>query len=71
MTSSIQSSAIQSSYAYNKRHAASKYYSVVVNTEDDSYEYEVEANSYKEASEKAQNIASTMTDVTYVEIYSI
>lgn len=71
MTSSIQSSVLKSGYSYNKRRAASKYYTVVVNTEDDSKEFEVEAATFAEASAKAQGIASRMTDVTYVEIYSI
>lgn len=71
MTSSILTSVLKSGYSNNKRRAASKYYTVVINTEDDYFEYEVEASNKAEASAKAQALASRMTDVTYVEVYSI
>ncbi len=46
-------------------------YQVVVNTEDgDSYEYEVEADTFAKATEIAEGFANDlMVDITYVECY--
>lgn len=42
-----------------------------VNTEDgESYEYEVEADTFSEACKQAEEMAySIYTDITYIEVY--
>lgn len=71
MTHNIQSSFITSGRIYNKRHYPGNFYQVVVNTEDgEAYEYEVEADTYAEATRQAEELAnSLMTDITYIEVY--
>ncbi|MBR6263228.1 MAG: hypothetical protein IKR05_08435 [Prevotella sp.] len=47
-------------------------FQVIVNTEEDgSFEYEVEADSFHEAVEKAEEMANSLTtDITYIEVYN-
>ena len=46
-------------------------YNVVINCEDgEFYEYEVEADTFAEATEIAENMAlDLMADITYIEVY--
>ena len=48
-------------------------YQVVINTEDgESYEYEVEADTFAKATEIAEGFANDlMVDITYVEVYEL
>ncbi len=57
----------------NRRRYTQGTYQVVINGEDGNYqEHEVEASSFKEAQDKANQIAAEcMIDITYVEIYKI
>ncbi len=69
MTHNIQSSLFQRIHSNHKYPAM--IYTVVINTEDESYEYEVEADTYHEACEKAEQMANDlMQDIVYIEIYS-
>lgn len=72
MTTSNQTSVI-TTRPYRHSRSAQSQYNVVVNAEDGNYqEFEIEASSFSEAEEKANQIAhETMTDITYVEIYKI
>lgn len=50
MTHSVQTSFIEKSHLYSKRYYPGNYYQVVINTEDgESYEYEVEADTFADA----------------------
>lgn len=71
MTTTIQTSAINIQSV--NRHSRLSIYSVIVNGEDgDCQKFEIEASSDEEANGKANDIAlSSMTDVTYVEVYKI
>ena len=57
---------------YNKRYYPGNFYQVIVNTEEgESYEYEVEADTFAEATEIAEGFANDlMTDITYIEVYN-
>ncbi len=47
-------------------------YKVVINGEEgESYEYEVEADSYAEASRQGEDLASGMVDIQYIEVYQL
>jgi len=72
MVHSVQTSFFSHSRLYNKRYYPGNYYQVVVNTEDgESYEYEVEADSFAEATKVAEGFANDlMTDITFIEVYS-
>ena len=52
---------------------ASNLYQVIINGEDGEYlEYEIEADSYAEASAKAEMLAAdAMVDISYIEAYLI
>lgn len=74
MTHSVQTSSfINKSRLYNKRYYCGNLYQVVVNTEDgESYEYEVEADNFADATSQAENFAmDLMVDITYIECYSM
>ncbi len=74
MTHSVQTSSFFSkSRLYNKRYYCGNLYQVVVNTEDgESYEYEVEADNFADATSQAENFAmDLMVDITYIECYSM
>ena len=71
MTHSIQTSFFTHSRLYNKRHYMGNLYQVIVNTEEgESYEYEVEADTFAQATEIAEGLANDlMADITYIEVY--
>ena len=72
MVHSVQTSFFSHSRLYNMRYYPGNFYQVVVNTEDgESYEYEVEADSFAEATKVAEGFANDlMTDITFIEVYS-
>lgn len=67
----VQQSFLTGGRIYSRRRYISDIYQVVVNTEDGgSYEYEVEADSYGEAAEIAEQRANDlMEDITFIEVY--
>lgn len=72
MTHSVQTSSLfNKSRLFSNRYYAGNLYQVVVNTEDgESYEYEVEADTFAEATKQAENFAlDLMADITYIECY--
>ena len=71
MTASVQTSFFSRSSLFNKRYYSGNLYTVYVNTEDgESHEYEVEADSFAEATRQAEEMAySLYTDITYIEVY--
>ena len=71
MTASVQTSFFSRSRLYNKRYYSGNLYTVYVNTEDgESHEYEVEADSFAEATSQAEEMAySLYIDITYIEVY--
>lgn len=51
---------------------SSNLYRVVVNGEEgEYYEYEVEADSFSDASSQGESLAAGMVDVQYIEVYQI
>ncbi|MBO5626783.1 MAG: hypothetical protein J5953_13480 [Prevotella sp.] len=47
-------------------------YKVVINGEDgEYYEYEVEADSYGEASTIGESLAAGLLDIQYIEVYQV
>ena len=51
---------------------SSNLYRVIVNGEEgEFYEYEVEAESFSEASRQGESLAAGMMDVQYIEVYQI
>ena len=51
---------------------SSNLYRVVVNGEEgEYYEYEVEADSFSDASRQGESLAAGMVDVQYIEVYQI
>ena len=70
MTHNIQTSIFTRGRLHS--HYAGNLYTVVVNTEDgEYYEYEIEADTFAEATAQAEEMAnSLMTDITYIEVYS-
>ena len=71
MTASVQTSFFSRSRLFNKRYYSGNLYTVYVNTEDgESHEYEVEADSFAEATRQAEEMAySLYVDITYIEVY--
>lgn len=71
MTASVQTSFFSRSRSFNKRYYSGNLYTVYVNTEDgESHEYEVEADSFAEATRQAEEMAySLYIDITYIEVY--
>ena len=54
------------------RYSSYNLYRVVINGEEgESYEYEVEADSYAEASRQGEDLASGMVDIQYIEVYQM
>ena len=52
--------------------ASSNLYRVVVNSEEgEYYEYEVEADSFSDASRQGESLSAGMVDVQYIEVYQI
>ena len=71
MTQSIQTSVFTHSRLYSKRYYPGNIYNVVINCEDgEYYSYEVEADSFNEATKIAEEMAlDMMADITYIEVY--
>ena len=71
MTASVQTSFFSRSRLFNKRYYSGNLYTVYVNTEDgESHEYEIEADSFAEATRQAEEMAySLYIDITYIEVY--
>jgi hypothetical protein len=71
MTQNVQTSVFTHSRLHGKRYYAGNLYTVRVNGEDNEYyEFEVEADTFAEATELAENMAyDLMVNVTYVEVY--
>ena len=72
MTHNVQTSIFTHGRIRNRRYYPANFYTVVVNTEDgESYEYEVEADTFADATHQAEDMAnSLMTDITYIEVYA-
>lgn len=73
MTHSVQTSFLGSCSLYEKRYYMGNYYQVVINTEDgENYEYEIEADSFADATRIAEEYAfDLMLDITYIEVYNM
>ena len=71
MTHNIQKSVFTSG-RLSSRYYAANLYTVYVNTEDgEYYEYEIEADTFADATRQAEEMAdSLMADITYIEVYS-
>ena len=71
MTQTIQPSVFTRSRLYGKRYFPGNIYNVVVNCEDgEYYEYEVEADTFAEATKQAEDMAlDLMADITFIEVY--
>ena len=72
MVHTVQSSFFTHGRLYNQhKYLAGGLYQVIVNTEDgESYEYEVEADTFAEATKMAEDLANDlMADITYIEVY--
>ena len=71
MTQNVQTSVFTHSRLYSKRYYAGNIYSVVINCEDgEYYEYEVEADTFAEATKQAEDMAlDLMADITFIEVY--
>ena len=72
MVHTVQTSFLSHSRLSNKRYYPGNFYQVIVNTEEgESYEYEVEADTFAQATEIAEGFANDlMTDITYIEVYN-
>lgn len=74
MTHSVQTSSLfNKNRHFNSRYYSNNLYQVVINTEEgESYEYEVEADTFADATQQAENLAmDLMVDVTYIECYAM
>lgn len=73
MTHPVQTPLFNKTRLSHNRYFSSNFYQVVINTEDgESYEYEVEADSYAEATRIAEDFAmDLMVDITYIECYNM
>lgn len=71
MTQNVQTSIFTHCRLYNKRQYMGNFYSVVINCEDgEFYEYEVEADTFAEATKIAEDMAlDLMADITFIEVY--
>ena len=72
MVHTVQTSMFTHGRLYNKRYYPGNFYQVIVNTEEgESYEYEVEADTFAEATKIAEGLANDlMTDITFIEVYN-
>ena len=70
MTHNIQTSIFNRTRLF-ANHYYLNLYQAVINTEDgESYEYEVEADSFHDATEMAEQYAYSLgVDITYIEVY--
>lgn len=73
MTHSVQTSLFTTGKLHTRRYYPANFYKVVINTEEgESYEYEVEAENFSQATEIAEDMASSLLeDITYVEVYDL
>ena len=56
----------------SRHEVSSNLYRVVVNGEDgEYYEYEVEADSFSDASRQGESLAAGMVDIQFIEVYQI
>ncbi len=71
MTQNVQTSFFTHGRIYSKRNYIGNIYNVVVNCEDgEYYEYEVEADTFAEATKIAEDMANDlMADITFIEVY--
>lgn len=71
MTHPVQTSLFNNCRLRHAKYYMGNLYQVVVNTEDgESYEYEVEADTFAKATEIAEGFANDlMVDITYIECY--
>ena len=71
MTHNVQTSIISHTRLYRNHYYLGNLYQAVINTEDgESYEYEIEASSFHDATEQAEQYAYSLgVDITYVEVY--
>lgn len=71
MTHQVQTSFFENCHLSNNRQYPGNFYQVIINGEDgESHEYEVEADTYAEATRQAEAFAmSLMIDITYIECY--
>lgn len=73
MTHQVQTSFFENCHLSSNHLYPSNFYQVVVNTEDgESYDYEVEADTFAEATQQAEQFAlDLMVDITYIECYAL
>lgn len=74
MTHSVQSATLfNHGRIFNRRYYPANFYQVVINTEDgEYYEYEVEADNFAQATEQAEEMASSLCeDITFIEVYDL
>lgn len=71
MSHNVQKSIISNTHLYSQRYFIGDLYQAVINTEDgESYEYEVEADTFHDATELAEQYAYSLgVDITYIEVY--
>lgn len=72
MTQSIQTSFFTRSRLESTHQYPGLLYTVIVNTEEgESFEYEIEADTFADATRIAEGFANDlMTDITYIEVYN-
>lgn len=72
MTHSIQSQSLfNHSKLYTRKPYPSRLFQVYVNTEDESFEYEIEADTFAEATAIAEDMANSLSaDILFIEVYS-
>ncbi len=74
MTHQVQTASLfTNAHLSNHRYYPGNFYQVVVNTEEgESYQYEVEADTFAEATRQAEELAmDLMVDITYIECYDL
>ena len=71
MTHPVQTPLFNNCKLRHTKYYMGNLYQVVVNTEEgESYEYEVEADTFAKATEIAEGFANDlMLDITYIEVY--
>jgi len=71
MSHNVQTSIFSNTRLYSKRYFIGDLYQAVINTEDgESYEYEVEADTFHDATELAEQYAYSLgVEITYIEVY--
>lgn len=73
MTHNVQTSIISHTRLFANHYYLDNLYQAVVNTEDgESFEYEIEAGSFHDATEQAEEYAYSLgVDITYIEVYQM